>query len=91
MNKVEYEKMIQMTNISNDSIKKTMMREAIKKIKYPFRNLTIEDVMKDLKISRSTAISIFNRKDFPSVNIGKTKTVTLLAYLYWKMERREKE
>ena len=49
----------------------------------------IQDVAKDLKMGENLANQLFKRDDFPSVNIGKTKTVTLLAYLLWKMERKE--
>lgn len=55
----------------------------------PFSNITVKDVAKDLKCSERTANDIFRRDDFPSVNIGKTKTVTLLAYLIWKMDRKD--
>ena len=68
-----------------------MMCEAVKKVNNPFRNWTVQEVMRDLKVSEATANSIFKRSDFPSVNIGKTKTVTLLAYLIWKMERKESD
>ena len=71
--------------------KEIMTIEAIKKINNPFRNWTVQEVMKDLRVSEATANAIFKRSDFPSVNIGKTKTVTLLAYLIWKMERKESE
>ena len=74
-----------------EELKNVMIAEAVKKINYPFRNWTVQEVMKDLKVSEATANSIFKRKDFPSVNIGKTKTVTLLAYLIWKMDRKESE
>ena len=53
---------------------------------------TIETILEELsnkKVGENTANSIFKREDFPSVNIGKTKTVTLNSYLIWKSERRE--
>ena len=31
---------------------------------------------------------IFNRADFPSVNIGKTRKIQKIAYILWKMEKR---
>ena len=65
-----------------------MVIEAIKQIKNPFINLTVQDVAKDLKMGENMANQIFKRDDFPSVNLGKPKTVTLLAYLIWKMDRR---
>ena len=72
-------------------LKELIIIEAVKKINNPFRNWTVQEVMKDLKVSEATANAIFKRADFPSVNIGKTKTITLLAYLIWKMERKENE
>ena len=81
----------EMMKFDKDKLKEVMIVEAIKKINYPFKNWTVQEVMKDLKVSEATANAIFKRKDFPSVNIGKTKTVTLLAYLIWKMDRKESE
>lgn len=73
------------------TVEEILIKEAIKNIGNPFKNLTVKDVAKDLLVSEATANSIFRRSDFPSVNIGKTKTVTLLAYLVWKMNRKERE
>ena len=70
---------------------KVAIIEAIKKVKDPFQNLTVKDVMKDLLCGEATANAIFKRDDFPSINIGKTKTVTYLAYLIWKSTRKEEE
>lgn len=65
--------------------------EAIKKVKNPFQNLTVKDIMKDLLCGEATANAIFKRDDFPSINIGKTKTVTYVAYLIWKSTRKEED
>ncbi len=54
----------------------------------PFENITVKEVARDLRVGENNANEIFRRDDFPSVNIGKTKTVNLLAYWLWKMERR---
>ena len=70
------------------SLKELLIIEAIKKLENPFMNLTVKDVAEDLKMGEAMTNELFRRSDFPSVNIGKTKTVTLLAYLRWKMERR---
>ena len=70
------------------NVKELMVIEAIKKIKDPFMNLTVQDVAKDLKMGENSANQVFRREDFPSVNLGKPKTVTLLAYLIWKMDRK---
>lgn len=73
------------------TIEEMLVKEAIKNIGNPFKNLTVKDIAKDLLVSEATANMIFKRDDFPSVNIGKTKTVTMLAYLMWKMKRKESE
>ena len=39
-------------------------------------------------MGENSANQVFKRDDFPSVNLGKPKTVTLLAYLIWKMDRK---
>lgn len=57
----------------------------------PLRNLTVAEVAKDLKMGENLANQLFKRPDFPSVNIGKTKTVCALAYIVWKMQHRESE
>ena len=63
--------------------------KALKHLKNPFINLTVSDVAKDLKMGLNLTNKLFKDKNFPSVNIGKQKTVTLLAYLIWKMEKQE--
>ncbi|MGN1299452.1 MAG: hypothetical protein ACI4UE_05695 [Candidatus Scatovivens sp.] len=78
-------------NINNKkeyTIKELAVIKAIEKIKNPFMNLTTDDVAKDLKLGKNLTYEIFRREDFPSVNIGRTQTVTLLAYLLWKMEKK---
>ncbi|MEG1141971.1 MAG: hypothetical protein RSE41_05955 [Clostridia bacterium] len=50
--------------------------------------LTVKDVAKDLYMGENKTNEIFNRKDFPAVNIGKTRKVQNLSYILWKMERR---
>lgn len=70
---------------------KAAVVEAVKKVKDPFQNLTVKDVMKDLLCGETTANDIFKRADFPSINIGKTKTVTYVAYLVWKSTRKEED
>ena len=69
-------------------LKEKIIALAVQKIDNPFKNITVKEVAKDLKMGENLANEVFKRKDFPCVNIGKTKTVTLLAYLLWKMEKR---
>ena len=73
----------------DENLKEKLMNVAIQKIENPWKNITVKEVAKDLKMGENLANDVFRRKDFPCVNIGKTKTVTLLAYLLWKMERRD--
>ena len=72
----------------DDNLKEKIVDLAIQKIDNPFKNITVKDVAKDLKMGENLANEVFKRTDFPCVNIGKTKTVTLLAYILWKMEKR---
>jgi len=75
-------------NNCKDDLTNEYIKYALEKIENPFINLTVKDVAEDLKMGEAMTNELFRRSDFPSVNIGKTKTVTLLAYLRWKMERR---
>lgn len=68
-----------------------MAIDTIRRVKNPFIMLTVKDVMKDLKICETVAYKTFRRKDFPSINIGKTNQVMLLPYLIWKMSKRVSE
>ncbi len=75
----------------NSSIEELIIKEAIKNLGDPFRNITVKEVAKDLKMGENLTNKLFKRKDFPSVNIGKEKTVTLLAYILWKMKKQEND
>lgn len=61
----------------------------LNRLKNPFKMIGIDEVMKDLKVCRNVAYKIFQRDDFPAINIGKNKQVSLLAYILWKLERKE--
>ena len=75
--------------IAKNNLKELIIIEAVKKLENPFINLTVSDVAKDLKMGLNLTNELFKDKNFPSVNIGKEKTVTLLAYLIWKMQKQE--
>lgn len=75
----------------NSSVEELIIKEAIKNLGDPFRNITVKEVAKDLKMGENLTNKLFKRKDFPSVNIGKEKTVTLLAYILWKMKKQEND
>lgn len=75
----------------NDILKQELIKNALDKLESPWQNLTVKDVAKDLKMGENLANELFKRKDFPSVNIGKTKTISAIAYALWKLEKREPE
>ncbi len=77
------------TSILNDELKQKLIEKAIEGLDDPWKNLTVKDVAKDLMMGPNKASEIFQREDFPSVNIGKTRTVTAIAYYMWKLERRK--
>lgn len=77
-----------MSELSYDEIKKELVKQAIQKLKDPFKMLTVKDVAKDLYMGENKTNEIFSRADFPSVNIGKTRKVVKLSYILWKMDRR---
>lgn len=72
----------------NEELKKEIIKVAIDKLEDPWKNLTVKDVAEDLKMGENKANEIFRRKDFPSVNIGKTKTISSVAYAIWKLNKR---
>lgn len=72
-----------------EKIKKELMKKAVEKLDEPWKNLTVKDVAKDLKMGENKTNELFKRKDFPSINIGKTKTISAIAYALWKLEKRE--
>jgi len=70
------------------SLEELLIIETIKNIENPFTTLSVSDVSKDLHIGINQAYDLFKQKDFPSICIGKRKTVTLAAYLLWKMNKK---
>ena len=65
-----------------------MAIQSIKRLKNPFKMLSVKDVMQDLNICETIAYRTFKRVDFPSINIGKSNQVMLISYLIWKMSKR---
>ena len=60
----------------------------LSKLQNPFATLSVQDVSKDLHIGINQANELFKQNDFPTITIGKRKTVTLAAYLLWKMSKK---
>lgn len=65
-----------------------MAIESIKMLKNPFKMVGVETVMQDLHICKTIAYRLFQREDFPSINIGKNNQIMILAYMIWKMQKR---
>ena len=65
-----------------------MAIESIRRIKNPVKMIGVETVMKDLNICKTIAYRLFQREDFPSINIGKNKQIMILPYMIWKMKKR---
>ena len=61
------------------TVEERMYLEAIKKIKNPFKMIGVEVIMKDLNVCRTIGNRIFNRPDFPSINVGKSNQIMLIA------------
>ncbi len=72
----------------NYSFNELLAKTAIDKLEAPFKTLSVKDVAKDLNIGKNATYKIFKRDDFPSVNIGQSWHITLIAYTIWKMSRR---
>lgn len=73
------------------SINEKIVMNYLDKIKNPFALLTAPDISKDLHIGINQAYNLMKQEDFPTITIGKRKTVTLAAYLFWKMSKKESE
>lgn len=67
-------------------LKQELFKNALDKLESPWKNLTVKDVAKDLKMGENLANQLFKRKDFPSVNIGRTKTISAIAYALWNIQ-----
>ena len=69
----------------SEELRKELVKQAVKNLQDPFKMLTVKDVAKDLYMGENKTNEIFNRADFPSVNIGKTRKIQKIAYILWKV------
>ena len=60
----------------------------LNKLQNPFITLTVKEVSKDLHIGINQAYDLFKQDDFPTITIGRRKTITLAAYLMWKISKK---
>lgn len=74
--------------IDTKDIREQIVMNYINKIDNPFRLLSVKEVSKDLKIGINQAYDLFKQNDFPTITIGKRKSVTLVAYLLWKISKK---
>ena len=74
---------------TKEDLKKQIIMNYLNKLKNTFATLSVSDVSKDLHIGINQAYDLFKQEDFPSIKIGKRKTVTLASYLLWKMNKKE--
>ena len=72
-----------------ENLKEQLVMNYLSKAKNPFETLSVSDVSKDLHIGINQAYELFKQKDFPTITIGKRKTVTLPSYLLWKIGKKE--
>ena len=86
-NEVINEKIIKIEDKKEYTFDEQMAIECVKRLKNPFKMITVETVMKDLKICRTIAYKLFQSDDFPSKKIGKNHQISLIAYLMWKVKR----
>ena len=70
------------------SIQEKIIMNYLDKINNPFALLTAPDISKDLHIGINQAYDLMKQQDFPTITIGKKKTVTIAAYLLWKMSKK---
>lgn len=74
--------------IDTKGMKEQIIINYINKINNPFKLLTVQEVSKDLHIGINQAYDLFKQNDFPSINIGKRKVISLTSYLLWKIGKK---
>lgn len=72
------------TKEENKDVVQLLIAHGISNLDNPFKNITVKEVAKDLHIGKNKAYELFKRKDFPSINIGRSWKIMYLAYLIWK-------
>lgn len=76
------------TNTKDRNLQEKFIFNYLSKIKNPFVMLSVEQIAKDLHIGINQAYELFEQNDFPSVNIGKRKKISLVSYLFWKLNNK---
>ena len=73
---------------TKENLKEQIIMRFLEKTKNPFTLLTPKDISKNLHIGINQAYDLFKQKDFPSIKKGKRKTVSLVSYLLWKINKK---
>ena len=71
-----------------NNLNEQIVMNYLNKLNNPFALLSASDISKDLHIGINQAYDLLKQNDFPTINIGKKKSVTLAAYLLWKMNKK---
>ena len=79
---------VQEKTINTKDIKEQIITNYLNKTVNPFKMLSVQEVSKDLNIGINQAYDLFKQDDFPTINIGKRKVITLASYLLWKMSKK---
>ena len=72
----------------NKNLNEQVVINYLNRITNPFAILSVQDVSKDLHIGINQAYDLFKQNDFPAINIGKRKVITIASYLLWKMDKK---
>ena len=73
---------------TKEKLRGQIVMSYLAKMKNPFVTLSVLDVSKDLHIGINQAYDLFKQNDFPAINIGKRKVITIASYLLWKMDKK---
>ena len=79
---------VQEKTINTKDIKEQIITNYLNKTNNPFKMLSVQEVSKDLNIGINQAYDLFKQDDFPTINIGERKVITLASYLLWKMSKK---
>ncbi|WP_305113857.1 hypothetical protein [Thomasclavelia cocleata] len=71
-----------------NGLNEQIVMDYLSRLENPFILLSARDISKDLHIGINQAYELLKQDDFPTLVIGKKKTVTIAAYLLWKMSKK---
>ena len=71
-----------------NGLNEQIVMDYLSRLENPFILLSARDISKDLHIGINQAYELLKQDDFPTLVIGKKKTVTISAYLLCKMSKK---